>query len=187
MVIPMPQNIPITSSGSRSPDRQRPRPVPSHVKRMIELMVRGKPDDESCIPLSFIEAGKLAGIAPDRARKWLDRPEVRSALRAERSAFRLALCSGNELTLQRLRDSSPNQMVQLGAVKTLEGIADAEAQPGRNASPVTPGLTVVVVNNLPSKPTTTIDIKPMPEPEFEPEPQPVSIPGWCLPDDDNMS
>src|SRR6476620_2529597 len=93
---------PVTSSGSRSPEK-RPRPLPKHVKQMIELMVRGKADDPDQRPLDFIEAGRIAGIAPDRARRWLDRAETRAFLRAERRAYRDALCAANEAHLARIR------------------------------------------------------------------------------------
>ena len=133
---------PIASSGSRTLDKSRP--LPKSVKRMVELMVYGKPNDPDCTPLSFIEAGKIAGIAPDRARKWLDRAEVRSLLRAERRAFRDALCASNELHLQRLRESA-NGMVGIKAIQTLEELNVDDAQRARREQ-VSPGLIVTVVH-----------------------------------------
>src|SRR5207247_2437951 len=82
-------NPPLTSSGSRSPEKRRP--LPKSVKLMIELMVRGKLDDPDGAPLSFLEAGRLAGLAPHRARQWLDRAEARAYLRSERRSFRESL------------------------------------------------------------------------------------------------
>ena len=108
----MPANPPLATSGSRDPDRQRPRPIPRPIRRAIEIMVRGKPDDPDCKPLSFVEAAKLCDVRPDIMRRWLDRSEVRRFLLAERRAFRDTVCAGNELALQRVRDRSANGMGQ---------------------------------------------------------------------------
>src|SRR5688572_30640321 len=117
----MPANPPLATSGSRDPDRQRPRPIPRPIRRAIEIMVRGKPDDPDCKPLSFVEAAKLCDVRPDIMRRWLDRSEVRRFLLAERRAFRDTVCAGNELALQRVRDRSANGMAICAAVRGLEG------------------------------------------------------------------
>jgi hypothetical protein len=136
---------PITAS-SREP--AKPRPIPLKVRRMVEAMVRGRPDDPDCAPLSFIEAAKIADLAVDVARRWLDRGQVRALLRSERASFRAALCASNEAHLARLRSSSPNSMVQLHSIKALEQIEEqAESQhAGRQQ---VPGLVVVVVGGGP--------------------------------------
>src|SRR5262245_60785314 len=95
---------PVTASGSR--ELTRPRRIPRHVKLMVEYMLQGRPGDEDCIPLSFVEAAALCNIRPDVARRWLDRPEVRRLLRETRASFRAAVAAGNELALKRVRDSS---------------------------------------------------------------------------------
>lgn len=134
---------PVMASGSRDPEK-RPRPLPRGVRDMIAFMVRGDPADEDCRPLDFIEAGKLAGYKPDRARLWLDRGDFRTALRAERKAFREAVCAGNEGALQRVRDGSKNGMVVVHAVRTLEHLADEE--PTRHpGAPMVPGFAILVV------------------------------------------
>jgi hypothetical protein len=136
---------PITASGSREP--AKPRPIPLKVRRMVEIMVRGRPDDPDCVPLSFIEAAKIAGVAGDVARRWLDRGSVRALLRSERASFRAALCASNEAHLARLRSSSPNSMVRLHSIKALEQIEEqAESQ---HAGRAVPGLVVVVVGGGP--------------------------------------
>jgi hypothetical protein len=145
----MPLNLPTTSSGPRAPDKQRPRPLPKHVRRMLELMVRGRPDDPDYAPLSFIEAGRLAGIKPDIARKWLDRPEVRSFLRAERKAFREAINCGNEAALARVRDTSDNGLAVVRSVQALEQLDEQHATREGRGGPALPGF-VILVSNAPA-------------------------------------
>ena len=105
-------NPPVTAS---SRELQRPRPIPRRVRDVITLMVYGRIDDESCAPVDFVEASKLAGIKPDVMRRWLDRAEVRALLLKEWKAFRAAICAGNEQALQRVRDKSPNGMATVAA------------------------------------------------------------------------
>jgi hypothetical protein len=168
----MPLNLPIAASGSRAPDKQRPRPLPKHVREMVRLMVYGLPGDDDARPLDFIEAGKLAGIKPDIARKWLDRPETRMFLRAERRAYREAICAGNEGALKRLRDGAPNSMVQLNAVRTLEDLSSTEEARPAGRQPI-PGLVIQIIGG-PSRQTggPEIDVTPSrDEPELEPAPR----------------
>jgi hypothetical protein len=156
----MPAVPPVAASGSRDLAK-KPRPVPRHVRHMIELMVRGADPDGA--PLDFIAAAKVAGIKPDVARRWLDRSEVRRLLRAERTAFREAICAGNEGALKRLRDAAPNSMVQLNAVRTLESLSEAdEHAPSRGPTTPAPGLILVVVEQpRPAAPAPPpIDITP---------------------------
>jgi hypothetical protein len=151
----MPTNPPLRAAGPRDP-RKQPRRVPQAVKTAILLMVYGDPDDPDCAVLDFIEAGRRAGIKPDVMRRYLDRSEVRSMLRAERQAFRAAICAGNEGALQRIRDKSENAMAQLGAIKVLESIdADSNARPQQN---ITPHVTIRIVQPNPTPPM--IDVSP---------------------------
>jgi hypothetical protein len=174
ILLGMPLNLPIASSGPRAPDKQRPRPLPKHVRQMIELMVRGRPDDPDCAPLSFIEAGRLAGIRPDIARKWLDRPEVRSFLRAERAVFRASINASNELALRRVRDESENGMAVCAAVRTLENIAtEADAREGRGGAATACGFLIVVPSEyLPKDRSPVVDVtqKPAAAEPLEPSP-----------------
>jgi len=150
---------PITSAGPREPVK-RPQAIPRHVKTVIELMVFGRPDDENCKPLDFIEAAKQCGVNPCVMRRWLDRPTVRAYLMAQRRAFRTAVCAGNELALQRVRDKSKNGMVTVAAVRALEGM-DAEEQMRRPNQP-SPGVTIRIVNVVqqPAQSASTIDVTP---------------------------
>jgi hypothetical protein len=172
----MPLNLPIAASGARSPEK-RPRPVPRYVRHMIELMVRGKPGDDDCAPLSFIEAAAIAGIKPDIARKWLDRSEVRRLLRAERRVFREAICAGNESALARVRDKSENGMAVIGAVRVLEQLDEEDTSRAARGT-VQPGLQIVIVSG-PARPapTPTIDVTPRAKPaELEPPAAPSRRP-----------
>jgi hypothetical protein len=148
----MPDNPPLLASGPREP--KKPRPLPARVKTMIGLMVRGDPGDDSSSPLDFIAAGRQVGMAPDVARRWLDRGEFRQALRAERRAFRDAICAGNEASLARIRDTSENAMAQVRAIQVLEKIDDeaARAPVGR-----TPGMVIQIVNAPTLSEPVTID------------------------------
>jgi hypothetical protein len=121
-------------------------------------MVCGKLDDPDCAPLSFIEAANLAGVKPDVMRRYLDRADVRALLRAERRVFRDAICAGNEGALRRVRDTSPNGMATVAAVRALEQIDDADPP---NRSQATPGVTIIIHPASESEPMPpTIDIRP---------------------------
>ena len=84
-------------------------------------------DDPDCKPLRLIAAAKLAGIKPDVMRRYLDRVEVRSLLRAERRTFREAICAGNEGALKRVRDQAGNGMAVVASVRALEQLDSPQA------------------------------------------------------------
>jgi hypothetical protein len=149
---------PITAAGPRDPDR--PRSIPAPIRKMITLMVRGDPSNPDQA-LDFIQAAKVANVAPDRARRWLDTSEVRALLRTERRRYRDEICSFNEGALRRIRDNSPNAMAQLGSIRVLEAIAEeAEARP-RGERQVGPGLVIVLsAPHSPSVPPPT-DVTPV--------------------------
>ncbi|MFL6302006.1 MAG: hypothetical protein ACJ72H_00560 [Candidatus Sulfotelmatobacter sp.] len=146
----MPYNPPLAASGSREPKRAQA--IPKRVKKMIECMVRGREDDPDAKPLDFIEAGRIAGLKPDVARRWLDRPHVISALRSERKAYREAICAGNEGALARVRDTSENGVAIVNSVRQLETMNEPRASDGVGLGrhPVTPGILVQInVNREP--------------------------------------
>jgi hypothetical protein len=152
----MPANPPLMASGSRDPQRQRP--LPAKVKAMVTFMVRGSPTDENAAPLDFIAAGRLAGLSPDVARRWLDRTAFRVALRAERRAFREAICAGNEKALARIRDAGGNAMASVRAVQTLEAIDEEAVRSDRGVSRA-PGMVIQIVTAPPGPTPVTIDHK----------------------------
>jgi hypothetical protein len=167
------------SSTDIAPQPPPSRQVTAKVRRAIHEMVWGG--------LSRAQAAEAAGLKDNSLYVAFRRPETRQAYLAECEVLRV---SGRAKRLHRLEElaaQDENRNAAVMAIKVAEQLGDDPAATGRTGTPMVPGLIIQVVNNLPSKPTTTIDIKPMPEPELEPEPQPVSIPGWCLPDDDNMA
>jgi hypothetical protein len=121
----MPEIAPLGAAGSRLP--KKPRPIPKAVRAAIQAMVYGREGDDECKPLDFIEAAKECGVKPDVMRRWFDYPHFVALLRAERKAFRTAICAGNEAALRRQRDTSRNGMVVVAAVRGLEQLDDHEA------------------------------------------------------------
>jgi hypothetical protein len=148
----MPTIHPIAASGSRV--AKKPAAIPKNVRAAIVLMVQGRPDDADNKPLDFVEAAQLAGVQGYVVRKWLDRAEGRKFLKAERTAFRDAVCAGNELALKRVRDTSENGMAVIGSVRALEQI-DADETPHRGGMVQAPGF-VIVINNGPKEGPTVI-------------------------------
>jgi hypothetical protein len=165
IIFAMPANPPLTASGPRDPEKQ-PRPMPKHVKDAIVLMVRGRPDDPDGKPLDFIEAAKRCGLKPDQMRKWLDRSECRSFLRAERKAWREAICAGNESALQRVRDGD-NAMASVRAVQVLERL-DEEQEARSHGQVLAPGLVIQIVSDA-NVTTPTAPLIDVPVPASEPE------------------
>jgi hypothetical protein len=148
----MPTIHPIAASGSR--EAKKAATVPKAVRAAIVLMVQGRPDDADNKPLDFVEAAKLADVQAYVVRKWLDRAEGRKFLKAERTAFRDAVCAGNELALKRVRDTSENGMAVIGSVRALEQI-DADETPHRGGMVQAPGF-VIIVQNAPGAAPTVI-------------------------------
>lgn len=163
----MPTNPPLLASGSR--DLKRPRPIPKQVRDAIKLMVWGKLDDPDCSPVGFIEAAKIVDIKPDVMRRYLDRSDVRGLLLGERRAFRAAVCSSNELALRRVRDTSPNGMATVAAVRALEELDTEQSARHSNGQATVPGLCIVIAvpplpppNDPASNSLTIINVDPLP-------------------------
>jgi hypothetical protein len=138
----MPTVHPISASGTR--EAKKPAVVPKKVRAAIVLMVRGRPDDEDNKPLDFVEAAKLADVQAYVVRNWLDRTEGRKYLAAERVAFRITVCAGNELALKRVRDTSENGMAVIGSVRALEGLDEEAKSSGRGGIQQAPGFVIVI-------------------------------------------
>jgi hypothetical protein len=144
------QHHALASSGPR--ELKRPKPLPAALRAAIGLMVIGRPDDIDSRPLGFVEAAREAGMKPPVLRRYLDRPDVRSYLLAERRTWRAAICAGNEGALLRIRDKSANAMAVVASVKTLEEMALAEngGRPGYIGEASAPGVTICIVNGSPA-------------------------------------
>jgi hypothetical protein len=142
----MVNHAPLTAAGDR---QKRPQPVAKNVRDAIKLMVFGRLDDPGCKPLDFIAAARECGIKPDVMRRYLDRPQVRALLMAERRAFRAAICASNEAALLDIRNNAVNAMARIGAIRQLEQMETTDAEvhsPGRQ---VLPGLIVQINAVLP--------------------------------------
>ena len=161
----MPTRQPIAASGSREPKKLAT--VPKKVRDAIVIMVRGRPDDEEAKPVDFVEAAKLADVNSWVVRQWLDRIEGRAFLKAERRAFRDAVCAGNELALKRIRDKSENGMAVIGSVRALEAIDEEASSPRRGGVVQSPGFIIQVINS-PGAPPQTITPTPLIEREAAP-------------------
>ena len=165
----MVDTVPLTASGPRAP--AKPKPIPRPIREMIRLMVVGRPGDEDFAPVPFLDAARLCGISGDRARKHLDRPAVRQLLMSERRAWRAAISSGNEGTLLRIREKSPNSMAQLGAgVRMLEELDSGPSGRGGGGQVQQAGFVIVIavpppapsVDGPASPSLTIIDASPSP-------------------------
>jgi hypothetical protein len=145
---------PVLASGSR--ESKRPRALPKPMRDAIVLLVRGGDDPDH--PLDFVEAARMVGIRPQDMRKWFDRPAFLQFLRAERKAWRAAICAGNESALKRVRDTSENGMAVIGAVRGLEDLDVAEAVQSRGTQQ-TPGIVINILS--PARAVPTIDAQPV--------------------------
>jgi hypothetical protein len=133
---------PVLAGGPR--DAKRMRPLPKPLRELIVLMVRGCPDD-SGRQFDFVEAARMVGIRPQDVRKWFDRPVFLQALRAERKAWRAAICAANESALKRVRDTSENGMAVIGAVRSLEDLTEAEVTQSRGTHE-SPGIVINIIS-----------------------------------------
>ena len=151
--------LPFASSAPRQPDRQKPRPIPADVRRVIHLMTWGDDANPDALPLDLIAACAAAGIKPYRMRRYLDRPAVIAHLRAEHRKFREVVCCGNAAALGKVRDTSENGMAIVASVRALDGMQTEEAG---HADAPTPGISIrlVQINAIqPQHEQITIDAK----------------------------
>lgn len=167
----MPTSQPICASGSH--EVRRPKPIPRAVREACLLMIYGKPGDDDAVSLDFVQASKAAGIRPNILRKWLHKSAVVALIRAERRAFREAICAGNEAALQRVRDKSLNGMATVAAVRGLEQIEETDPH-RRGVVPESPHITINIVPppaSLPSPSMKVVEHAPEPLDPYRPQPQ----------------
>jgi hypothetical protein len=159
------QHLPPVSSGARQPEK-RPRPIPTAVKTAIKLMVHGGDDGK---PLGLIDAARAVQLQPATLRRYFDRPNVISLLRAERKAFLAILTARNPYVLGAIRDDREgNQMARVKAAVELESMNDEDPR-RRGAQDTTPFMTIKIIappaaSALPDP--VTIDVEP--EPQYDP-------------------
>jgi hypothetical protein len=112
----------------------------------------------------FISAAKSNGLQPQTMRRWLGRAECINFLRKERARFRATVCAQNEAVLAQIRDDRDgNQMARVHAIKTLEQL-DEDASLRRSGELPTPGVTIRILNVVPS--AASVDVKPSPAPQI---------------------
>jgi hypothetical protein len=150
--------LPFVSSAPRQPDRQKPRPIPADVKRVIHLMTWGADDaDPDALPLDLIAACAAAGVKPYRMRRYLDRPAVIAHLRAEHRKFREVVVCGNTAALRRVRNTSLNGLAIVASCRALAG---EQAEDAARADAPSPGVTIRIINQAPQP--APIDVTPKP-------------------------
>ena len=146
----MPIGVPFAASPRREPDRARR--IPESVKAACLMMIEQGVD--------FVAAAKANGLKPDSMRRHLNTPQDVRFIRKQRSAFRAAVCSGNEFVLQEIRDNAENSMARVHAVRTLERL-DEQTSSNRVADLPTPGIVIRVVNVVQdAKARQAIDVMP---------------------------
>ena len=112
----------------------------------------------------FISAAKSNGLQPQTMRRWLGRAECINFLRKERARFRATVCAQNEAVLAQIRDDRDgNQMARVHAIKTLEQL-DEDVSLRRGGELPTPGVTIRILNVVPS--AASVDVKPSPAPQI---------------------
>ena len=147
----MPIGVPFAASGPRSPT-ERPRRIPQAVQAAVLLMIHEGTD--------FVAAAQANGLRPDTMRRWLHRPELVGLIRRERTAFRQAICSGNEHALAAIRDEpAGNAMAKVNAIRTLEALGEGAAL--RSGEVPSPGVTIRILN-VAAQPSP-IDVTPAPQ------------------------
>jgi hypothetical protein len=135
----MPIGVPFAASPHQEPDRTRR--VPESVKAACLMMIEQGVD--------FIVAAKANGLKPDSMRRYLNTPQVVSLIRKQRSAFRAAVCSGNEFVLQEIRDTAENSMARVRAIQVLEGLDEVASMQRPGEPGDARGIVIRVVNIVP--------------------------------------
>jgi hypothetical protein len=152
----MGMNIAPSRQALQAKTASKPGHVTGRLKLACDLMVYSG--------LSWDKAAVQAGLTVRSMRLAMERPHVLRYLQDSREVFRVAACSSNILKLVELRDSSPNAMARVQAIKALEAIEDESPRTaGRQTAP---GLVVIIEQvRLPGAPQTVIEATPLPSPE----------------------
>lgn len=115
------------------------------------------------------EAATAAGMSDHGLREALRKPHVRVFYSMELEVLRTSARAKNFHRLDEIAASSGNDMARVGAIKAMEALA-AEAPPPGSATPLSPGL-VIVIQNGPAPatviepPVQTIDVTPSHDPQ----------------------
>lgn len=106
------------------------------------------------------DAASIAGMTDHSLRAALKRPHVSALLLHEMMVLRTSERPRNIQALVSVRDNSENDMARVNAAKTLEALSD-EATDRARGTVVLPGLTIQIVNAVPSSPNEVIEAKPL--------------------------
>src|SRR4029077_17261585 len=129
------------------------------VRTAIRLMIHGGDDG---VPLGLIDAARAVQLQPATLRRYFDRPNVVSLLRAERRAYIATLIAGNPAALAAIRnDREGNQMAKVRAIDALEamGEEDPRRRSGQDSSPF---MTIRIITPPAAPAVTTIEASPLP-------------------------
>jgi hypothetical protein len=149
-------NIAPSRQAKQSITASKPGQVTGRLKLACDLMVYSG--------LSWDKAALQAGLTVRSMRLAMERPHVLRYLRDNREVFRVAACSSNILKLVELRDSSPNAMARVQAIKALEGIEDESTRTAGRQT--VPGLVVVIQQSTPPPtPQHIVEATALPSPE----------------------
>ena len=98
------------------------------VRAAIVAMVWGRPDDADCKALKLADAAALAGLKPFSFRTWLERPEGRACLLAERREFSEVCLRGQFVRHHgHAGELPPNEMCKLRAAMLIEDLFARDA------------------------------------------------------------
>lgn len=147
-----------------SKEPAKPYRITGTLKTALDLMVYG---NEAGAPLEYDEAAKAAGMTVRAMRMALDKAHVGLYLRQQRAIRLASLGATNLHHLATLRGASSNQMVRLGAARTIEDLA-GNGEPVTGARPRQPGIVINIVAPTPAPalaaPTMTLIGSPIEQP-----------------------
>ena len=128
----------MTRQAAAIPGRSARNKVTGKLKTALDLMVWEN--------LRRKEAAAKAGLADASLRFAFRKPHVMAYYHAELAALRNNLRAHNVHRLDKIADSSANDMAKVAAVKALEIIADQADERHRPGTGLQPGLQIVIVN-----------------------------------------
>src|ERR1700722_1171912 len=123
------------------PAKHRTPVVPAKVKVALDLLFNDPNAD-------LASAAAAVGMPTNRLRDQLKLPHVRRYATQERAAFVEALCCGDPGALKEIRDTSPNAMARVAAIRQAEQLKSDLDNPARAAAgqQPAPGLVVIIQN-----------------------------------------
>ena len=143
----MPIGVPFAAS-VREP-KDRPREIPTRVRRACTLMVEQA--------LDRITAAKQVGMRPDTLRRWLRDRGVLAFLRQAHDYHLATLCAANPTKLAAIRDTSPNWTSRVQAIRTMADLSGDTVQRSTDLANQR-GVTLRIITIAPQPQSAPIDI-----------------------------